>query len=169
MIYSILQHKEVPVEIIRKYICINDSLGEVIRYDVYETSKNTNFVGYVDLKDTKNGAQVLYIKSEQPNLYKHFGQVADQIEVEHCIKRGIKNPYISSVAAIGTHIIHFKRGKRFINKKINAYLENLTKNLQKGERVMTGFLGYQKMYMPKNMINEIKEKIKISPLLKGIK
>ena len=169
MIYSILQHKEVPVEITRKYIYADDELGEITRYDVYEKSKNTNFVGYVDLQDTKNGAKVLYIKNEMPNLYKHFGQVADQIEVEHCIKRGIENPYISSVAAIGTHIIHFKRGKRFINKKINTYLENLTKNLQKGERVITGFLGYQKMYMPQNMINEIKNKIKISPLLNGIK
>ena len=64
------------------------------------------------------------------------------------MKRNIKKPYIHSVAAINTHIIHYKRGKRFINEGLNIYLDNLMKNLQKGERVMTEFLGYQKMYMP---------------------
>ena len=168
MIYSIRQHKEVPVTITKKVQYIDEQFGELTRYSVYDDSKRI-FVGYVDLQDTKNGVNVTYIKNQQPDLYKRFGQLADQIEVEHCMKKGVDNPFIQSTAALGTHIMHFLRGKRFINEGINVYLDYLTKNLQKGERVTTGFLGYQKMYMPINMINEIKEKIKLCPLLKGIK
>ena len=67
------------------------------------------------------------------------------------------------------NIQHFLRGKRFINEWVNVYLDSLTKNLVKGEKKFADFLGYQKMYMPVNMINEIKEKIKINPLLKCLK
>jgi len=167
MIYSISQHKEIPVSITRKIIPINDGFPDIIRYDVFDDTQKM-FVGYVDLIDDQNGTKVHYIKNEEPKLYKHFGNLADQIEVEHCLKRGIDKPYIHSVAAIGTHIQHYLRGKRFINEGINIYLEYLTKNLVKGEKVMPDFLGYQEMYMPINMINEIKNKIRKSPLLKNI-
>lgn len=169
MIYSVLQHKEVPVTVTKDVQYIDDEFGEITRYSVYETSKHNIYVGYVNLQDTKNGVKVLYIKNQFPELYRHFGQVADQIELEHCLNRGIDKPYIGSTAAINTHIMHFLRGKRFINEGINIYLDYLIKHIQKGEKARTGFLGYQKMYMPINMINEIKEKIKIHPLLKGIK
>ena len=169
MIYSVLQHKEVPITVTKEVHYIDDEFGDLIRYTVHDASGRRIPVGYVDLTDTKNGVKVHYIKSQYPNLYKHFGQVADQIELEHCLKRGIKNPYIHSVAAIGTHITHFLRGKRFINEGINIYLDYLIKNLQKGEKIMTGALGTQKMYMPINLINEIKDKIKVNQLLKGLK
>lgn len=169
MIYSVLQHKEVPVTVSKKVMFVDDEFGYMTRYNVDDASGRKINIGYVDLKDTKEGVKVLYIKSHYPNLYKHFGQVADQIELEHCLDRGIDNPYIYSVAALGTHVLHFLRGKRFINEEINIYLNQLTENLQKGEKIITGFLGYQKMYMPIKMINEIKEKIKINPLLKGLK
>ena len=169
MIYSIKQHKEIPVNIKKSTHYIDDDFGVMTRYEVYDASgKNIN-VGYVDLQDTKNGVNVLYIKNQQPDLYKHFGYVADQIEVEHCLNRGIDTPCINSDAKMGTYIQHFKRGKRFIDEGINVYIDYLIKNLKKGEKVLTGFLGYQKMYMPINLLNEIKEKIKIAPLLKGIK
>ena len=169
MIYSVLQHKEVPISVTKEIIKIYDDIGDIIRYTVHDAAEEKIHVGYVDLIDTKNGVKVSFIKSQHPKLYKHFGQVADQIEVEHCLKRGIEKPYIHSTAAIGTYIKHFKRGKRFINEGINIYLDYLTNNLKKGERVLMGALGYQKMYMPINMINEIKDKIKIAPLLKNIK
>ncbi len=165
MIYSLLQKKEVPVSIVKQTQFINDEIGDMTRYSVYDDAQK-KFVGYLDLKDTKNGAKVLYIKNEEPKLYKQFGQLADQIEVEHCLKRGIDKPYIHSVAARDTYIKHFLRGKRFINEGINIYLDYLTKNLVKGEKIMTDFLGCQKMYMPINMINKIKDKIKRNPLLK---
>lgn len=169
MIYSVLQHKEIPVTVSKKVMFVDNEFGYMTRYNVDDASGRKINVGYLDLKDTDNGVKVLYIKNNQPNLYKHFAQVADQIELEHCLNRGIDNPYIYSVAAMGTHVLHFLRGKRFLNEEINVYLDQLTKNIKKGEKIMTGCLGYQKMYMPIKMINEIKEKIKICPLLKGVK
>lgn len=165
MIYSISSKKEVPVSVTKEIHYTDNYTNEITRYNVYDELKGT-YIGYVDLSDTDTGAKVLYIKNHQPKLYKHFGQVADQIEVEHCLKRGLNTPYIYSVAARDTYIQHFLRGKRFINNEINLYLESLTKNMAKGEKIITDFLGYQKMYMPINMINEIKDKIKIKPLLK---
>jgi len=170
MIYSISQHKEIPIKVDKKNYYIDEEFGELIRYNVYDNSRKEKiYIGYVDLQDTRTGAKITYIKNQLPDLYKHFGQVADQIELEHCLNRGIENPYIWSIAALGSHVKHFLRGKRFINEGINVYLEHITKNLQKGERVESGFLGHQKMYMPINMINELKEKIKLFPILKGIK
>ena len=168
MIYSIVQHKEIPVSIQKEVYYVDEEFGNMIRYVARDDSKKIN-VGRVDLQDTKNGVKVVYIKNYQPKLYKHFAQLADQIEVEHCLKRGIDKPYIKSTAARDTYVLHFLRGKRFINEGINIYLDFLTRKLQKGEQVITEFLGYQKMYMPTNMIDKIKEKIKINPLLKGIK
>lgn len=169
MIYSVAQQKYIPVKIEKEIIFSCGNYDDYMtRYTAYEKN-NPREIGYVDLIDTKNGAKVLYIKNQLPHLYKRFGQLADQIEVEHCLKRGIKKPYIQSIAAVGSPIKHFKRGKRFINEGVNVYLEDIVKNLQKGERVSLGFLGVQKMYMPMNMINEIKEKIKLKSLLKGVK
>ena len=168
MIYSISQHKEIPIIVTKDTQYIDNILyNKVTRYTVSELSNQSNDIGFVELEDTKNGVKVVYIANQQPELYKHFGQVADRIEVEHCLGRGIENPYIQSVAAINTHIKHFKRGKRFVNEGINIYFDSLIKKLKIGEHVMLGFLGYQKMYMPMNLINEIKAKIKINPLLKG--
>ena len=169
MIYSVLQHKEIPVTVTKELDFVDYKYGYETIYTVHDAANSEIDIGYVKLQDTKNGVKVHYIKNQYPNLYKQFAQVADQIELEHCLNRGINKPYIQSTAAIGTHIQHYKRGKRFINEGINIYVDYLLKNLKKGERAITGFLGYQKMYMPINMINEIKEKIKINPLLKGLK
>lgn len=168
MIYSILQQKQVPITVTKDVTDI-PNYGRFIKYTVHDASETGIHVGYVDLRDTKNGVEVLFIKNQHPNLYKHFGKIADQIEIEHCIKRGINNPYIQSEAALGSHIQHFKRGKRFINEGVNVFLQDLVSNLQKGQREYTRFLGNQPMFMPQNLVNEIKEKIKATPLLKGIK
>lgn len=167
MIYSILKKHEVPVSITKEVQYIEDFADDMTRYNVYDES-GKQFIGYVDLRDTKNGARVLYINNQNQKLYKHFGQLADQIEVEHCMNRGIETPYIQSVAARGSYIQHYLRGKRFINEGVNVYLGALTENLKKGERKTTDFLGYQKMYIPINMVNEIKDKIKSNPLLKNL-
>lgn len=171
MIYSVSQHKNIPVTVTKSYSVIDYGYkyNDIIRYDVFTNENEAEYIGYLELEDTKNGVKVLYIENQHPDLYKHFGQVADQIEVEHCLNRGIDKPNIRSVAAINSHIKHFKRGKRFFKEGINVYLDYLLKNLKKGERVITGDLGLQKMYMPINLINEIKEKIKINPILKGLK
>ncbi|MBR6099215.1 hypothetical protein IKP85_05650 [bacterium] len=165
MIYSIENQREIPVSISKKVLYIDDELEFITNYNVCD-GLNGKEIGYVNLKDTQNGVKVLYIRNHEQKLYKHFGQLADQIELEHCLNRGLDTPNIQSVAARNTHILHFLRGKRFINEGVNIYLDYLIKNMRKGEQILTDFFGYQKMYMPINMINEIKEKIKINPLLK---
>ncbi len=163
MVYSVKQHREVPVQVQKEVY------KTFTRYVVNDKANTSINIGYVDLKDSKDGVTVLYIKNEQPKLYKHFGMVADQIELEHCLNNGIENPNIQSEAASGTLLQHFKRGKRYINEEINAYLSNILNNIKKGERVFTGHLGSQKMYMPLSLINELKDRIRINQLLKGLK
>ncbi|MCR5266749.1 MAG: hypothetical protein K6E29_09205 [Cyanobacteria bacterium RUI128] len=167
MIYSVLNKHDVPVSITKETHYLSDLDTDMTRYNVFDESER-HFIGYVDLRDTKNGARVLYITNQNQKLYKHFGHLADQIEVEHCMNRGIETPYIQSVAARDSYIQHYLRGKRFINEGVNIYLGSLTENLKKGERVTADFLEYQKMYMPINMVNEIKDKIKRNPLLKHL-
>ena len=77
MIYSIQQHKEVPIKVTKEIIAVYDNIGDLTRYTVHDASEPLIHVGYADLQDTKNGAKVAYIKSQHPNRYKHFGQVAD--------------------------------------------------------------------------------------------
>ena len=165
MIHSIKQNIDIPVQVTSKSqsIC---GLGTFTRYEVKD---NKIPVGYVDLQDTPRGCHVMYIKNQNPKLYKGFGNVADQIEVEHCMKRYIESPIITSEAKFNTHILHYKRGKKFVNEGVNVLIQDIIEHLKKGEQVMTNYLGASKMYMPKNMINEIREKIKIAPLLKGLK
>lgn len=162
MIYSKKIGQYIPVNVISEKHNI-PNYGSFIRYTV----KNNKIpVGYVDLQDTKNGVYVCYIKNLNPSLYSGFGKLADQIEVEHCLKNNIKNPYIQSVAAVGTLLQHFKRGKRFIEEGKNIFLNEVLKNLQKGEQININFLGSAKMFMPQNLVQKYIELIKINPLLK---
>lgn len=167
MIYSILKQKEVQVFIQKHTEATGNGIDEIIKYDVYDNSDRT-YIGCVKLEDTKNGVKVQYIRNQRQDLYKRFGHLADQIEVEHCLKRGLDKPYIQSVCAKNAYIQHFLRGKRFISEGINIYFDNLTKNMVKGEKVITDFLGYKKMYMPVDMLNKIKDNIKLNPLLKKL-
>ena len=161
MIYKKQLHTFIPVqvEVQRHQI---EHWGELVRY---KDKDNKIPVGYVDLKDTPNGCEVLYIKNLNPDIYSGFGRIADQLEVEHCLQRGIKKPDIISEAVIGTLMQHFKRGKRFIDESINIYLKSVLDSLQKGEFFSTNALGKQPMYMPQSLIEEYIEKIKKNPLL----
>ena len=162
MVHSVRLNTEIPVQVTSKNQFVN-GLGNITRYTVKD---NRIPVGYVDLQDTPHGCYVMYIKNQNPELYKGFGKVADQIEVEHCLKRNIEKPVITSEAKFNTHITHFKRGKRFINEGINIFLQNLIENLSKGEKYITSFLGTQKMFMPQNLVNKYMEIIKKAPLLR---
>ena len=162
MVYSIKLNTEIPVQVTSKNYFLNE-FGNFTRYTVKD---NRIPVGYVDVQDTPHGCYVMYIKNQNPKLYKGFGKTADQIEVEHCLKRNIETPLITSEAKFNTHITHFKRGKRFINEGINVFLQNIIDNLCKGEEYLTNFLGMQKMFMPQNLVNKYMEIIKKSPLLR---
>lgn len=162
MVHSIKLNAEIPVQVSSKTHFLNE-FGNFTRYTVKD---NRIPVGYVDLQDTQRGCYVMYIKNQNPDLYKGFGKVADQIEVEHCLKRYIEKPIIKSEAKFNTHIMHFKRGKRFINEGINIFLQDLVENLSKGERCLINFLGKQEMFMPQNLVNKYMEIIKKAPLLR---
>ena len=162
MVHSIKLNTEIPVQVTSK----SYFLGEFGNFTRYTVKDNRIPVGYVDVQDTPHGCYVLYIKNQNPTLYKGFGKVADQIEVEHCLKRNIETPLITSEAKFNTHIAHFKRGKRYINEGINVFLRDLIEKLSKGENYLTDFLGIQKMFMPQNLINKYMKIIKKAPLLK---
>ena len=70
-------------------------------------------VGYVSLVDNDKGVWVEYIKNYSPDRYSGFGKIADQIEVEHCLNRGLKKFDILSESTPSTLVYHYKRGKRF--------------------------------------------------------
>ena len=160
MIHVRRENINVPVQI-EKYQQNIEGWGTFTRYRV----KNGRMpVGYVDLQDTERGCHVMYIENQYPNIYSGFGNLADQIEVKHCLDRGIKSPYIESEALVGTLFQHFKRGKRFLNEEINAHLQKILKNLKKGERISTEHFGKQAMFMPQKMVQECIEKMKKNPL-----
>lgn len=162
MIHSLKLNADIPVQVTSKNVML-PGLGNFTHYEVKD---NRIPVGYVDLNDTPRGCYVLYIKNMNPDLYKGFGKIADQIEVEHCLKRNIEYPLITSVAKFNTHISHFKRGKRFIDEGVNVFLQTVVENLKKGEKVITSYLGCQAMYMPQDLVNKYMKIIKKAPLLK---
>lgn len=162
MIYSVKLQKEVPVSVESSFYDLRD-FGKYTRYVVKDKKIP---IGYIDLQDIENGVNVLYIKNNYPDLYKRFGYVADQIEVEHCAKRGLTSPYIKSVAAVGTLMQHFKRGKRFIDESINVFLEHILPKIKSGESANIGELGMQPMYMPYSLIQKYKNIMKRTPLIK---
>ena len=164
MIYSkqIQAYTPVNVSICRK--AYNDGIcqNEFIRYTV----KDKHFpVGYVDLQDTLNGVKVLFIKNMYPEKYSKFGKVADQIEVEHCIKRGLKDFDVVSQAGLNSHALHYLRGKRFVTDDFNKKIKDIIKKTPLGEKYNTSFLGAVDMYMPKNLINKYKKLISKRPIL----
>ena len=162
MIYSKRQNCNVPVQITKENYSLR-CFGEFTRYNV----KDKNFpIGYVDLKDTKDGVRVEFIKNNYPQFYKGFGKIADQIEVEHCLARNLDSFEITSEAALNSHALHYKRGKRFKPDSINETVKNIIKNTPIGENYHTEFLNRVQMYMPKEMITRIIENVKKHPLLK---
>ena len=162
MIYSKKIGCHLPVKIETKLHNI-ENFGKFTKYLVKD---NKITVGHIDIKDLPNGIEVQYIENYHPNLYSGFGKVADQIEVEHCVKRGLDNFEIVSSGSLNSHALHYLRGKRFYSDDVNNKLAEIISKTPKGEKFDTKFLGSQKMYMPKKVIEKYLEKIKENPLLK---
>ncbi len=139
-------------------------------------------VGYVNLIDTPEGVNVSFIKNFNPQKYSGFGKIADQIEVEHCLNRGLKKFEITSEASLNSHAYHYKRGKRFApikDKKtqnkllemfktydVNKIVELIIKYTPAGKSYNTSFLNKIPMFMPQSLIKKYIEIIKKHPLLK---
>ncbi len=161
MIYSKKLGTYTPVRVTSKTYNL-EGFGKYTKYQVYDGKIP---FGFVDVKDIDNGINVEFIKNMYPELYSGFGKIADQIEVEHCMKRGLTNFKIISTAALNSHALHFLRGKRFFDKKIEAKIKKIISETPIGGIYNTKHLGGAAMYMPKKLIAKYIEIIKKSPLL----
>ena len=124
------------------------------------------------------------IKNYDPELYKSFEVTADQIEIEHCLKRGIspEKIEINSEAALNSHAYHSKIGKVFRELPDGTFKKYLSETygtadvniivksiLDKAKHIKdchTEFLGKVPMFMPKDLIQNYLEIIKKTPILK---
>lgn len=123
-------------------------------------------VGKVDLRDTYSGVHVEFIENMNPHLYSGFGTIADQIEVEHCLNRGMDYFEIKSKAGLNSHALHYLRGKRFDSEEDNETVKKIIESTPVGQKFDTQKLGPKAMYMPWELIEKYLEIIKKCPLLK---
>lgn len=159
-------------------------------YPITDTERLTQYIvkdgkvpiGHVNLIDKKNGVQVSFIRNYNPKIYSGFGKIADQIEVEHCIKRGLTDFEITSEAALNSHAYHYLRGKRFgmitdIAKRnellekfkaldVNKIVKRIIAITPVGEEYNTKVIGAVPMFMTKELIKKYIELAKEHPLLK---
>lgn len=168
----------IPLNIISSVTDVKDA-GKMTRYLV---KSGRVPVGRVNLIDKPNGVYVSFIENFNPKYFKRFGRIADQLEVEHCLKRGLSDFEITSEASLNSHAYHYRRGKRFgkitdlslISKlksmfntiDVNKIVDFIIKTTPEGKEFNTAFLGKIPMYMPRALINKYLEIIKHSPLLK---
>ena len=91
-------------------------------------------VGYVTLGDwqklakanghtPQKGITVSFLQNFDNSKYSGIGKLADQLEIEYCLKNKI-NPLILSEADPGSHIAHYKRGKRFFPLRDGDYAKD---------------------------------------------
>lgn len=162
MIYSKKLNSYIPIQV----QSTNENIPHYGKLTVYTVKDGRIPVGSVRILDTQKGVNVNFIKNYYPELYSGFGKIADQIEVEHCLKRNLSEFEINSYASLNSHALHYLRGKRFVNPEHNNMVENVIKRTPKGEQFNTRFLGQIEMFMPKELIKKYIEIIKKSPLLK---
>lgn len=157
MIYSKILQREIPTKIEK----LKTNLNGFNQY-TYMVKDGTMTVGHVDLRDTLKGVYVMFIENEAPDFYSHFGELADLISVKHCVNRGMDRFEIVSEAGLNSHVQHYKRGNRYFNEKVNEYIKNLITSNPTKKDFDTKFLGNEKMFMPKKIIekylNMLKEK-----------
>ena len=162
MIYSKVLKTNVPVKILKESKLVGD-YGTITKYVIKD---NKIPVGYVNIHYIPDGIEVMFLKNMYPNLYSGVGKIADQIEVEHCLNRGLKNFKIISSANFNSHALHFLRGKRFVSEAVNENVKSIIEKTPKGCAYDTTSIGRVAMYMPLELINKYVQKIKTSPILK---
>lgn len=107
-------------------------------------------IGEVRLYDIPEGVWVDMIVNNRQSDFKGFGKLADIIEVQHCLNRGMNKFEILSTGN-SNQVLHYLRGKRFYNEEYNRMVEEIIKNTPKGQPYPT--LKPENMYMPQNVIN----------------
>lgn len=175
---------ETPYGVLRKKIfprVITSSTDDKWHTTNYSVICEDEIVGSVSVIDKKNGIWVDYIRNFKPRQYCGFGAVADQIEVEHCLNRGLDKFKILSEATPFSLPYHYNRGKRFGivedasdkafllekygTQNINNIMENLLKKFKVNEIHESMDLVNIPMYMPKELIEKYIQIIKKYPLL----
>ena len=68
---------------------------------------------YKDIGLVGDRVEVLYLRNYNDSKIGGVGKLADKMAVKYCIQEGIE-PNIVSYADTGSHVAHYKRGKRFI-------------------------------------------------------
>lgn len=154
-----------------------------------DLSKELGYVSIIDLKmqglqrGLKNPPPQItvdYLENWNDQKYHGIGELADRLCIEYCLKKGYP-PAVVSYADIGSHIAHYKRGKRFFPLEKDSLTYNYFKEnynctdlnkiiktlLQKsnGRHVSIDNWGITKMYMPKKLIDKYVKIIEKEPLL----
>ena len=117
MIYSKRLNDYIPVKIETQ----THKFGNNETFTRYLVKDNRITIGRVDLIDTANGVEVQYIENYHNQLYSNFGKIADQLEVEHCLKRGLDKFEINSYGSLNSHALHYIRGKRFFADEVPLF------------------------------------------------
>lgn len=163
MIYSKKLQSYIPVTVQQVSKTTIPYFGNFTKYMVKDGKIP---VGEVKLVDTLCGVKVDFIQNMNPQLYSGFGTIADQIEVEHCLNRGLSCFEIKSEAGLNSRALHYLRGKRFEDEEVNEEVKKIIESTPAGQKFDTAKLGPQRMFMPWDMIEKYLEIIRKCPLLK---
>ncbi len=123
---------------------------------------------YEDIGVVGDRIEVLYLRNFEDSKIGGVGKLADKMAVRYCLENGIE-PNVVSYADTGSHVAHYKRGKRFIEPEKgseeweflklnygktnpNEILEELIKKSEKeNDFVDLSGWGYLVTYMPKEL------------------
>lgn len=122
---------------------------------------------------------VNFLKNWDERLYSGIGKLADQLEIEYCLKNGIR-PCIISESEKGAEFAHFKRGKRFLpvddNQKkffmkkystanVNHIIKRLLRHIENKHLQLDAYPDNLMMYLPQKIIDKYLLEIKKHPIL----
>lgn len=131
---------------------------------------------------TGDRIKILYLQNSDDSVYSGVGLLADRLAVEYCLKNNLPLNIVSD-ADMGSHIAHYKRGKRFFPFKSDWYASGsffekyhdlnfnrvikklLSSALKNNEKVDISDLGALPMYLPKKLAQKYAQLAKSSPII----
>ena len=161
--------------------------AEMVTYDFFDGDKPVGFVQLEEHFHRKNGTScrpgillkdypkygikgdrviVHMLENFDEKTYSGIGKLADKVAIQHCLLNGIE-PNVVSEAAYQSHLAHFLRGKRFLpyrGEDYNKIFEQIAKTRVKGTHIDTSEYGTLLTYMPREMVQRLKEEVKNAPL-----
>ncbi len=131
---------------------------------------------------TGDRIKILYLQNSDDTVYSGIGLLADRLAVEYCLKNNLPLNIVSD-ADIGSHIAHYKRGKRFLpftkgwynsaaffekynDLNPNRVIRNLLfSSVKNNEMIDLSGLGALPMYLPKKLAQKYAQLAKSSPII----